>query len=158
MTAPKISFPLLLAVLLFVGCDGTALQDQFADDAGRVPEGYTATDRNGAVLDEDPDDWRTAPVYLGKVRVEPAFPNPTSGESVTVTVSILEFGGVSGGLYLRARQSNGVFVLLDALQDDAPGTYLMTFSPANLARSGLVRLFVLDARGEIVSYGDVLLN
>lgn len=147
-----------LVALLVLGCDTGALQDQFADDAGRVPAGYTATDRNGGVQEEDPDDWRTSPVYAGKVRLDPAFPNPNSGESVTLTVSILEFGGVQGGLYLRARQNNGALVLLDALQDDAPGTYLLTFSPAALARAGLVRVFLFDARGEIVSYGDVLLS
>lgn len=157
MIASKIHLVLLFA-LVALGCDSGRLQDQFAEDASRPPTGYTATDRNGGVLDEDPDDWRTAPFYAGKVRVEPAFPNPTPGESVTVTVSVLEFGGVQGGLYLRARQSSGALVLLDALRDDAPGTYLMTFSPAALARAGLVRLFLFDARGEIVSYGDVLFN
>lgn len=148
----------LVAAVLATGCDSGALQDKFAEEASRPPSGYTVTDRNGAVTNEDPDDWRTSPVYTGKVRVEPAFPNPTTGESITVTVSILEFDGVRGGLYLRARQPNGNLLLLDTVQDDAPGTYLLSFSPATIARSGLVRVFLFDSAGEIVSYGDVLIN
>ncbi len=157
MSAQKIRLALLLAVLV-AGCDSTSLQDEFARAAGRTPEGYTATDRDGQVSSEDPDDWRTAPFFAGKVRVEPPFPNPTTGQSVTLTVTLLEFGAAPGGVSLQARRSNGTFATLDVLREDAPGTYLLTFSPALVARAGLVRLFLFDSAGEIISYGDVLIN
>ncbi len=149
---------LIAALACLAACDSGKVQDAFADDASRPPSGYTATDDGGAVQRPDADDWRTAPYYAGKVRVEPAYPNPTTGASVTVAVTILEFNAVQGGLYLQARTPAGALRTLDTIQDDAPGTYLLSFSPATVGRSGLFRVFLFDARREIVSYGDVLIN
>ena len=153
----KIHLLSLLAVC-FGGCDGTDLQDQFARDAGRTPQGYTATDRNGAVSDDDPDDWRISPFFAGKVRVDPAFPNPTTGESVTITVTTFYSDVAPGGVNIQTRGNNGRFLILDSEPGVGVSTYLLSFSPATLARSGLVRVLVFDTGGEIISYGDVLIN
>lgn len=149
---------LCTALLTGVGCDAQKLQDDFAEAANRAPSGYTSTDRTGAVQNEDADDWRTAPLYAGKVRVSPAYPNPTAGETVVVAVSILEFGGLPGGLTLQAYGAGGRLVVLDVLRDTQPGTYLLSFSPAAIGRADLVRVFLLDGSREFVSYGDVLLS
>ncbi len=157
--AAKIRFSALLFLLaMLTSCDSQRLQDDFAADASRAPSGYTSTDRNGGVRSTDEDDWRISPLYAGKVRVEPAYPNPTTGETVIIPVSILEFNGVSGVLSLRTRRGDGRLVVLDQLNDTAPGTYLLSFPPALIGGSGLLRVFLFDSAGEIVSYGDILFN
>jgi hypothetical protein len=138
------------------GCDTQGEQNDFVDAADQPPNGITRTDAGGQVLSEDQDDWRSAPVYIGKVRLDPAYPNPATTAFVTLQVNVLEFGGVRGGLFLRANNASGRFILLDDLPDaSSPGFYSMTFSPAALGRTGLHRLFLFDSFNELVSYGDL---
>lgn len=146
----------LVLALLAGACDSQERQDEFAEDASRAPSGYTATSENGEVVSNDPDDWRTAPLFLGKVRVDPAYPNPVSDGFVTVSFSVLDFDAVRGGLYLRAFDVNNRFIRLDeAPEATQPGAYIFSFSPGLLGRVGLHRLYVFDGFGEIVSYGDL---
>lgn len=146
----------LLLLLLLAACDSQKQTEEFERDAGLPPSGYTRTDEYGLVLSEDADDWRSAPLFLGKVRVDPAYPNPVATGVVTVPVSVLEFGGVGGGLVLRAKDNSGRLMILDEVFDaTSPGAYVFQFSAVLLARTGLARLFVLDRRGELVSYGDL---
>ena len=149
----------LLPALLFgalFGCDTQGRQDDFVDDAGRTPEGYTGTNELGGIVSEDRDDWRTSPIYAGKVRVDPAFPNPSFGPFVTIPVSVLEFDAVQGGIVLRAEDGQGSLRLLDEVLDATqPGAYVLRFSPPLLGRTGLIRLFVFDRLGELISYGDL---
>ncbi|MFT4605402.1 MAG: hypothetical protein ACI9W4_002141, partial [Rhodothermales bacterium] len=52
--------------------------------------------------------------------------------------------------------SSGRLVAVDQIPDASdPGGYIFQFTPAILARSGLIRLFVLDRVGNLVSYGDI---
>jgi hypothetical protein len=157
----KIRLIALAAVLLVAGgCDSNDAQDAFLDEAAAPPAGITETTARGEVVSApDEDDWRTAPLYRGRVRVSPAFPNPTSQTGqVTLTTSILFSDSVRGGFSVRARRSDGVLVVLDELAATAPGNYALTFNTATLGRAGLVRLFVLDLTGEIISYGDLLIR
>lgn len=148
--------PGLILVLLFSGCDSQKQTEEFEKDAGLPPFGFTRTDEGGSVLSEDEDDWRSAPLFLGKVRVYPAYPNPVGSGVVTVPVSVLEFDGVGGGVVLRAKDNSGRLMILDEVIDASdPGAYVFQFSSVLLARTGLVRLFVLDRRGELLSYGDL---
>ena len=152
----KRTLPILLAVLALTGCDTQKAINQFEDEAALTPSGFTSTDRDGVVLSQDDDDWRTSPGFFGKVRVDPAYPNPAPTGLVTVPVSVLEFNAVGGGLILRARDSSGRLVAVDEIPDASdPGGYIFQFTPAILARSGLIRLFVLDRIGNLVSYGDI---
>jgi len=129
------------------------------DDASLPASGYAQTNADGIILDDDKDDWRTSPVYGGKVRFDPAYPNPATADFVTVPVTVLEFNAVQGGLVLRARDSAGRLRTLDEIQSAAdPGVYVFLFSPSILARTGLVRLFVFDRLGEVVTYGDLLVQ
>ena len=154
----RLALPILAVLLLLLvpACDTQKQTEEFERDASAPPSGFTRTDEYGDVISEDEDDWRSAPIFLGKVRVDPAYPNPVGTSVVTVPVSVLEFGGVSGALRLRARDNAGHLMIVDEILDaSSPGAFVFQFSPVILAQTGLVRLFVLDQRGELVSYGDL---
>ena len=148
---------LILAILLVLpACDTQQAIREFEDDAAMAAEGITETDRDGVIISEDEDDWRTSPAFFGKIRVDPAYPNPVPSGVVTVPVTVLEFNAVQGGLVLRARDAQGRLSLVDEIQDaTSPGGYVFQFAPSILARQGLVRVFVLDRVGNLVSYGDL---
>ena len=145
---------LVLLVLLVAGCDQDDQQRTFADDARRVPAGFTETDNGGRVLSTDADDWRTAPLFAGRVALDPAFPNPSTAPGSSLTVSLLTFGAVSGGVQLRGIDASGNSVLLATLRETDPGTFLGPFNPLGLG-AGLRRVFLFDAGGQLISYGDV---
>lgn len=145
---------LLLMLLFWTGCDATEQQRDFADEALRAPNGITETDVEGNIIDEDADDWRVAPFYAGKLDVQPAFPNPTASV-VTLIVNIRFSDAVPAGLAVAGLDNTGRFLTLDELSDNSPGVYAFTFNPLTLGRTGLIRVFVLDPSGDIVSYGDI---
>ncbi|HYE58768.1 MAG TPA: hypothetical protein VD948_09690, partial [Rhodothermales bacterium] len=133
------------------------LQDAFAEDAARAPSGITPTDARGTPSGTtDTDDWRTAPVYAGRVTVSPAYPNPvSSGDFVSLPVSILDFDGVFGGLTLQTYDANRRLRTLAVSRENGPGAFVLSFSAALLGRTGLHRLYLFDGRGQLVSYGDL---
>ncbi len=150
---------LLIPIVLLAGCDSTDSQDDFVKAAQSPPSGYTRTDASGQVVSEDTDDWRTAPFFVGKVVVNPAYPNPGgAATTVTVPIRILQFDDLSGGLLLRAEVDDRLRLLDELIDTSSPGAYIMQFSAAQLGRAGLHRLYVLDEFGELVSYGDVLIE
>jgi len=151
--------PVFFLSVLVVACDSQGQQDEFVNDAELPPSGYTSTDILGEVLSEDRDDWRTAPLYAGKIRIDPVYPNPSAGQFVTIPVSVLEFGGGQGGVVLRAEDNQGSLRLIDELlHAEQPGAYILRFSPSVLSRTGLIRLFIFDRLGELISYGDLKVN
>jgi hypothetical protein len=150
---------LILIFFTLSSCDSQQQQDEFVQSASSTPSGFARTDSHGAIIDDDKDDWRTAPVYGGKVRFDPAYPNPATIDFVTIPVTVLEFNSVQGGLAIRARDAGGTLRTLDDILDATdPGAYIFRFSPALLARTGLVRLFIFDRLGELVSYGDIMIQ
>ena len=152
---------LLLAITacLTAGCDTQDLQDEFAEAASLPPQGIVQTDAQGNILEEDEDDWRTAPLYRGVLRVDPAYPNPASETFITIPVTVTQFNAVRGGLTLRVYNNARELVALDQiLEADAPGAYVFNFASGLLPRTGLHRLFIFDGAGEIVSYGDLLIE
>jgi hypothetical protein len=163
MSSTRFRFlPIFLVMIGFAsmtGCDSQEQQDEFVQDAGGTPEGFARTDATGRILDDDENDWRVAPIYGGKVRFDPAYPNPVAGSFVTIPVTILEFNSIQGGLTLRARDASGSLRTLDDILDASdPGAYIFRFSPALLNRTGIVRIFIFDRLGELVSYGDVMIQ
>jgi hypothetical protein len=151
--------PVVFLAVLVGACDSQGQQNEFVDDAELPPSGDTTTDILGEVLTEDRDDWRTSPIYAGKIRVDPVYPNPSAGQFVTIPVSVLEFGGGQGGVVLRAEDNQGSLRLIDELLDaQQPGAYILRFSPSALGRTGLIRLFIFDRLGELISYGDLKVN
>jgi hypothetical protein len=146
--------------LVLASCDTQEAQEEFVDDANQVPAGVTVIlddSFGGTVCREDADDWRISPIYNGVVFVDrPPVPNPASGELVTITLRVLQFDRVRGGLVLRAFGAANSLLILDSILDaGSPGEYVFQFSPSLLSTNGIHRLFVFDSFGEIVSYGDL---
>ncbi len=153
------AFCLCLALAL-AGCDTQEAQEEFVDDANQLPAGATVIlddSFGGAICREDADDWRIAPVYNGVVFVDrPPAPNPVSSALVTVTLRVLQFDRVRGGLVLRAFGAANTLLVLDTILDaGAPGEYIFQFSPSLLSENGIHRLYIFDSFSEIVSYGDL---
>ncbi len=150
---------ILVLALCTVSCDSSDSQDDFLKDATAPPSGITRTDASGQVVSEDRDDWRTAPFFVGKVIVDPAFPNPTPvGGTVTIPLRILQFEDLSGRLSLRVDVDDDFRLLDELLDTSSPGARIFQFSAAQINRAGLHRLFILDDFNEIVSYGDLLIE
>lgn len=149
--------PALAFALGLAACDVQDLQNTFAEQAARAPSGISPTDARGASTGTaDADDWRTAPVYAGRVSVTPAYPNPVSStDFVNLPVSILDFEGVFGGLSVQAYDVNRRLRTLAVSRDNGPGTFVLSFGAALLGRTGLHRLYLFDGRGQLISYGDV---
>ena len=154
------SFFVVLTGLAWAGCDTAEQQNEFEDQAFSPPSGFTRTDENGEIITDDQDDWRTAPVYSTRVLVDPAFPNPVQpGQFVTIPVQVREFNSVQGGLELVGNDANGIPRRLDEIRDARdPGAYIFQFNPTLLGVTGLIRLFIVDSRGGLVSYGDLLIE
>lgn len=148
-------------MLLWSSCDSQGEQDSFAHQARRPPDGITVATIDGETVSVDPDDWRTSPFYRGRVRVDPAFPNPVSVDRVHIPLTVIGFEAVQGGgLTLRAFAPNGIDLIRlgDIISVDGPGAYAFSFSPGQLGTRALHRVFVFDLAGEIVSYGDILVE
>ncbi|MCS7082572.1 MAG: hypothetical protein N2561_09355 [Bacteroidetes bacterium] len=143
-----------------------AAQDAFVRQAWEAPRGFTRTDPTGRVLEEDLDDWRTAPLFRGILLIHPPYPNPTRGEDLRLPVEVLAFSGLSGGLEGWAADLQGRPVrLFRHGQFAGPGLYTIRFSLAVLAPNlnwaslrGLHRVRIFDEQGRMVTYGDVMLE
>lgn len=152
-------FILILLVLLLPACDTQEQQDNFADQASRPPSGYARTDEGGTVLSDDEDDWRTSPVYAGRISVEPAYPNPaTSSDFVTIQVNVTAFESVYSPLRVERLRSDNRLEVLDEITNADVGLHVFTFSAAELETRGLHRVFIFDGVGELISYGDIMVE
>jgi hypothetical protein len=141
------------------GCDSSGEQDSFAREASRPASGITRVTELGEVVEVDEDDWRTAPVYVGEIRVDPAEPNPVSiGGFVSIQVSVTVFNAVQAPLRVETQRDNRLRTLdiIDRASD--PGAYAFTFPASEIGTRGLHRLYVFDGVGELVSYGDVIIQ
>lgn len=154
---PRLSCILLL---LLLACDAGEDQDDFENQAFSEPRGYTQTNVSGEVQSKDDDDWRISPAYFGRVVVDPAFPNPApSGETVAIPVRVRLTNSIQGGLEVTAYDTNGIPRRLDSIPNARdPGSYVLRFLPRALGVTGLVRVFIVDTQGGLVSYGDILMN
>ncbi len=157
--------------IVWVGCDSQEAQNRFEDEAARAPSGIVRTTTDGRIqvdgsgneIENDLDDWRTAPNFAGIVRFDPAYPNPSPDILITLPVLVQQFNALSGGLVLRGYDDTSRLVRLDELpQATQPGSFTFVFSPRQFSSAGdisvargLHRVFVFDVRGEVVSYGDV---
>ena len=154
-------FRLLPFVFLFVlGCDATSLgeaQRLFEFEAVSPPSGITETDADGRVVRDDPNDWRTAPLYATQffLTFKP-YPNPAAAtESVQFAAS---FSGASGALVPYRLSSQGDLVRIQGVTGSTEGTApLFSFPAGQLGAVGLTRVVLLDLQGRIVTYGDIQL-
>ena len=148
----------ILAFFVWIGCDNQDLQEDFEAQAFSTPEGFTRTNQSGEALSVDSDDWRTSPAYQADIEITPAFPNPpTAGDLITVPVRIRGTNTVRGSLNLVFFDSDRLSRRLDDIRSARdPGAYVFRFNPALIGRTGLVRVFILDSLGDLVSYGDIM--
>lgn len=163
-TLACITVGLALVGLLLSGCNTRGEQSEFVAQALQPPDGITATDENGTVVgSEDPDDWRTAPLYAGRVAVKPAFPNPVAfGQQATIGVNLRVFEGVPRGVRIDALRSDGqqLFEITSRPEVNQAGFFSIRFNlSAAVGEEGLVRLVLFDiGRNEVISYGDVQID
>lgn len=154
----KIRILLVLTIIAGLGaCDTGEDQGAFDDRAFSKPSGITQTSKSGRVLSEDEDDWQISPAYFGRIVVDPAFPNPVpSGEFVTIPIRVRISGSVQGRLNVVSYDNNRIERRLDTISDaQDPGAYVFRFMPRILGLNGLIRVFIVDTQGGIVSYGDL---
>jgi len=147
-------------IIWLCACDTSEDQDTFENQAFLEPSEYTKTTDNGTVESIDEDDWRVSPAYAGRIIVDPGFPNPVpSGGSVSIPIRIRFSDSVEGGLELTTYDSDGLPRRLDTLPNaNETGSYVFRFMPRVLELQGLVRVYIVDTRGRLVSYGDLLTN
>ncbi len=157
--------PLLISLVLLLtlpACDTNEDQNLFFEQSTFLPENFTRTDEDGAVVEEDPDDWRVAPAFVNQVEVRPVFPNPVARNGlVTITVQDTFGDAFTGGLRVTGFSDADRVVTLAS--DQGPDFYTLTFNPTLLRLSGgeearLYRVRVFDARSRIVTYGDILVR
>ena len=162
-------FGVLAAATTLAACDTAGLQADFRIAALAPPMGFTRTDAAGAVVGTaDPDDWRTAPIYgpaaVTSVDVQPIYPNPASGV-VTLVVNVRS-GTIVGGVRVvgyveREGQLPTTFTLAD--EPDGRGPVIVTSfnlasSPGFRQGGGLRRVVLFDGQGDVISYGDLMVE
>lgn len=158
---------LLFLVLGLAACSSTDdAQRDFENQAFRPPEGITRTDNGGEVQETDPDDWRVSPMYSGFVEIEqPAYPNPTNGQTISIELLVTGLGSVNGIEVVTLDERN-IFrpLYFDERQPIPVGFSLITIDPLLFAPGGsgtisgargLHRVFVFDRRENLITYGDV---
>ena len=138
-------------------------QREFEDQAFRVPSNFTETNSAGDIINEDPDDWRTSPLYAGFVDVYPAFPNPTTGQPVSIELFITGVGAVNGLEVFRI-DDRGRFrsLFFDERSPLPVGFSQIIINPLQFSESGTItgarglhRVFIFDRRENLISYGDI---
>jgi len=158
----------ILVLLFLVQCSDNDDQREFERQAMQTSEGITETDASGALTGEhDPDDWRVAPYFQGLVVVDPAFPNPVlTNENVEIHILITGQRSVMGLEAYVLHDGEG-FRQLDFI-DQAPlpaGLSVIRFQAGRLGQTpnpesalGMNRVLVFDRNGDIITYGDILVE
>lgn len=160
---PRYPLFLLLLLLAASGCDGSSERTAFDDKAFAAPEGITRTTAEGAVVEADADDWQIAPGYRGRIAVEPAYPNPTGGQFLTIDLRVDFADAVRGQLgVFRYDEETGRLTFLEPVPEaTTPGFYSVTIPSAALDPNRTQRLILLDqfdGGDAIVTYGDVRIS
>lgn len=154
-------------ILLLSACGQTDEQRQFERDALSAPDGYTETNSTGEILENDPDDWRVAPFFQGLVEVNPAYPNPvqtTDRVNIEFTVTGIEsVMGLEVAVYYQQGTLRTIYQ--EPSSPLQPGITLIQFQAAELGRFdssestiGLHRVVLFDNNGNIISYGDIMVE
>ncbi len=159
--------PVIIIAILLVACSSAdEAQRKFEDNAFRSPRNITETNNAGDVISEDPDDWRTSPLFAGFVDVFPAFPNPTTGQTVTIELFVTGIGSVNGLEVFRI-DDRGRFrsLYFDERSPLPVGFSQIIINPIQFSESGTIsgarglhRVFIFDRRENLISYGDILVE
>ena len=155
--------PFLLLAVFVAGCGATDVREAqrlFEAEAFTLPaSGFTETPDGVTVRDEDPQDWRIAPRFLGDFELTlPPYPNPVGrGESIQLLGT---FADRNGALIPYRLTRDGDLLRIEGAcvsgSTLAPAPVYTVFADCiGLGESGLFRLVLLDGRGDVVTYGDV---
>lgn len=134
-------------------------------------ENFTRTSQSGQVLSDDTNDWRIAARFAGEIElIQVAFPNPTRNGQVQLTIQFRSTVGFPRIDFLAVTR-DGVPVNYPVILEtdfNVPNfgakTYLLDLvkiSPnRNIAqlRGRLFRVRVIDAVGNIITYGDIFIE
>lgn len=157
----------LLAILLAIlisGCGRDSDQEQFEREAFGQPENFTRTSSSGEILSEDPDDWRIAPMFQGFIDVnQPPFPNPSTGTRFRMELLITGLESINGvEVYARDEFGRPFRIYTDQRRPLPPGITELMIEPSWLTTTGLYsnaiglhRIFIYDANGNMITYGDL---
>ncbi|REL37673.1 hypothetical protein DYD21_07770 [Rhodohalobacter sp. SW132] len=161
---------LLIAIISACGQDDD--QRDFEQEAFSLPDGITQTDNSGQIVEgnEDPDDWRVAPFFQGLVYIDPLpFPNPVQVSDV-LRIHVDPFQEALNGLIILVISENAANreprqIYNHAQSPLPPGPTVVDLNPIqfswnNTAQNarGLHRLILVDGSGNVISYGDILVE
>ncbi|MDR9415806.1 MAG: hypothetical protein RI564_05950 [Gracilimonas sp.] len=151
---------------MVVSCTRNDAQREFEQEAYSTPSGYTATTNQGEILETDQDDWRTSPLFQGLIDVVPVYPNPvTTDQAIQVEVEVTGVQSVSGLEVLTRFQDGSFRSLYQSFETLQPGLTTFSINPIEFAEfgnpegaRGLNRIYMLDGRGQMITYGDILVE
>ncbi len=157
---------ILLAILLVsaISCTRNDAQQEFEQEAYRMPDGITETEYDGKVISEDEDDWRISPMFQGSLRIDaPPHPNPVQTSQVlNIEIYVLSQQAVSE-IHVYVRYQDGSPQLVDSqFEISSPGVYSFRIDPLDFGEfrdpesaRGDHRILIYNGRDQIISYGDV---
>lgn len=164
---PAVLALLFMFSIVVSSCGQDDDQLAFEEQAFSLPQNITETDPSGKIVNEDPDDWRTAPFFQGLVFVNPAFPNPVQvSDRLDINVEITGIEAVSG-LRVVVLLGSGPTIEFKPLYTSSerplpPGLTVASINPVELGRfntvesaRGIHRVVLLDNRENVISYGDI---
>jgi hypothetical protein len=148
---------ILIIALVWAGCSDPQ-SDAFYERLWMPPSGIIETDADGRVINHPPGemDWEVSPEYRGALFVEPAYPNPaTFADQIQIPVIVRTANTIRGGLYVEYIVNDQIIRLGDHPEAIHPGAYVLRFPAALFGQTGLFRVYIVDGRGSIASYGDI---
>ena len=160
------SFIFLFSLLLLASCTRNDAQRDFEESAYSLPRNYTETNNQGQVIETDEDDWRTSPLFQGLVEIIPVYPNPTTiNQAVQFEVEVTGVRSVNGIEVMTRFQDNSFRSMYQDFETLEPGLTTFQVNPLEFAQfgnpegaRGLNRVFIFDASGQMISYGDILVE
>ncbi|KPQ00518.1 MAG: lipoprotein of unknown function DUF3359 [Bacteroidetes bacterium HLUCCA01] len=155
---------IVLTVIVSGGCTSNSDQEEFERQAFITPANITRTTAGGEVQQNDPDDWRIAPMFQGFAEIiQPPYPNPSAGQRFTLEILVTGLESIFGlEIYTRTTFGRPVLIYTDSRRPLPPGLTDVLIEPAWLSASGtysgaigLHRIFIYDASGNMITYGDL---
>lgn len=138
-------------------------QDQFNSFAFRLPDGITVTNERGAIQENDNDDWRIGPLFSGALSVNPMFPNPSSGRRFVLEITKNTVNDVGALSVIQVNEKVNRRLIQTIVFSGNSFFEIVEINPAKLSTTsilndalGLHRIVVIDFRGNVVTYGDLL--
>ncbi|MFP8488006.1 hypothetical protein ACKGJO_02815 [Gracilimonas sp. Q87] len=156
----------LLIFVLTASCTRNNAQRDFEQDAYSAPAGYTETTAQAEIISLDEDDWRTSPLYQGLVNIVPAYPNPVAtNQQFYLEIESLFNNSINGFEVIVRLPNNDLYTLYQEFDTPLPSLKTILLDPLELgidgspeAARGLKRIYIFDLDGQMISYGDIMVE